>query len=80
MGLEIVEGRTTKRPFAPDKNIAAKVKAAAFEEGLACYPMSGTRDGKLGDHVLLAPAFIISNDQIDELAEKLKRAINAVIG
>ena len=80
MGLEVVEDRTQKCPFDPSKNIAAKIKAAAFEEGLACYPMSGTRDGKLGDHVLLAPPFIIEDDQIEELAEKLNRAICAVIG
>lgn len=80
VGLEIVENRISKRPFASDKNIAAKVKAAAFEEGLACYPMSGTRDGKLGDHVLLAPPFIIEDNQIEELTQKLKNAIKAVIG
>lgn len=80
VGLEIVENRISKRPFASDKNIAAKVKAAAFEEGLACYPMSGTRDGKLGDHILLAPPFIIEDNQIEELTQKLKNAIKAVIG
>lgn len=80
VGLEIVENRISKGPFASDKNIAAKVKAAAFEEGLACYPMSGTRDGKLGDHVLLAPPFIIEDNQIEELTQKLKNAIKAVIG
>ena len=80
MGLEIVEDRNQKRPFDPNNNTAAKIKAAAFEEGLACYPMSGTRDGKLGDHILLAPPFIIEGDQIEELVEKLSRAVNTVIG
>ncbi len=55
------------------------MKAAAFEEGLICYPMSGTIDGKQGDHVLLAPPFIIENAQIDELVGKLARAVETVI-
>ena len=51
-GLEIVQDRETKEPFDPANGIAGKIKKAAFEEGLICYPMSGTRDGKFGDHVL----------------------------
>ncbi|MEM7319822.1 MAG: aspartate aminotransferase family protein, partial [Pseudomonadota bacterium] len=78
MGLELVADRETKRPFGPDRATAAKLKAAAFDEGLICYPMSGTRNGKEGDHVLLAPPFIISPDQIDELCDKLGRAVDRV--
>ena len=55
------------------------MKKAAFEAGLSCYPMSGTRDGKHGDHVLLAPPFIISEDQITELVDKLETAITKAL-
>ena len=79
VGLEIVEDRATKAPFAPDHNLAARIKAAAFEAGLICYPMSGTRDGRQGDHILLAPPFIITEDQIYELTDKLAAAIDASI-
>jgi adenosylmethionine-8-amino-7-oxononanoate aminotransferase len=58
--------------------VAAKVKRAAFEAGLICYPMAGTIDGRRGDHVLLAPPFIIEDGQIDELVDKLATAIEAV--
>ena len=58
---------------------AARFKANAFENGLICYPMSGTRDGREGDHVLLAPPFIISDDQIGELVDKLEITLNSVI-
>ena len=51
-------------------------KAAAFDHGLICYPMGGTVDGQAGDHVLIAPPFIISDDQIDELGEKLQAAVS----
>ena len=48
-------------------------------EGLICYPMGGTIDGQRGDHVLLAPPFIISDDQIDEVVSKLDRAIDTAL-
>jgi len=78
-GLEIVENRETKAPFDPARGIAGKIKKAAFEAGLICYPMAGTIDGRNGDHVLLAPPFIIEDAQIDELTDKLAAAIEAAI-
>ncbi|WP_170425315.1 aspartate aminotransferase family protein [Ruegeria arenilitoris] len=77
--VELVSDRETKTPFDPAHGVAGKIKKAALAEGLICYPMSGTRDGRLGDHVLLAPPFIIEDAQIDELVGKLSRAIAASI-
>lgn len=74
-GIELVADRESKTPFAPELGLAGKIKSAAFEAGLICYPMPGTRDGRLGDHVLLAPPFIIEDAQIDELVGKLGTAI-----
>ncbi len=79
-GLEFVEDREAKQPFDSRHKFAAGLKANAFEAGLICYPMSGTRDGKNGDHVLLAPPFIIEDTQLDELVEKLDTAITATLG
>src|SRR5690606_36036 len=78
-GLEIVKNRETKAPFDPTKAIHKKIKAAAFEAGLICYPMGGTIDGQLGDHVLLAPPFILEEHQIGELIDKLSTAFNEVL-
>ena len=78
-GLELVQDRDGKMPFGPELKTAARFKAAAFEAGLICYPMSGTRDGKHGDHVLLAPPFIIQDRQIEELVDKLAIALEAAI-
>lgn len=74
-GLEIVEDRAIKKPFDPAHKINAKVKSAAMEAGLMCYPMGGTIDGVLGDHIMLAPPFIISDAEIEEVVEKLCRAV-----
>ena len=77
--IELVEDRDTKAPFDPELKIAAKIKKSAQNNGLLCYPMSGTIDGKLGDHVLLAPPFVISNNELDELVDKLSVTIDQVI-
>lgn len=78
-GLEIVKDRETKTPFESDLALAAKLKKAALGEGLICYPGSGTRDGKHGDHILLAPPFIATEAQLMELVEMLARAIDKTL-
>ncbi|SEI02955.1 aspartate aminotransferase family protein [Paracoccus alkenifer] len=78
-GVELVEDRETKRPFDPSLRLHARIKALAFEAGLICYPMGGTIDGRLGDHVLLAPPYIISDAEIAELVDKLAGAIDGAI-
>ena len=78
-GVELVKDRETKVPFDPSNGLAGKIKKATFAAGLICYPMSGTRDGKLGDHVLLAPPFILSNEHIDEVVAKLSGAVESTL-
>ena len=72
--IELVEDRASKRPFDPARKLHAKIKSAAMERGLVVYPAGGTVDGKSGDHVLIAPPFIIEDGQIDELVYKLSRS------
>jgi len=74
--LELVASRDSKTPFDPARRVSARVRAEAMAEGLLCYPMAGTIDGKHGDHVLLAPPFIISSDELDLLVERLQQAID----
>lgn len=78
-GVEIVEDRETKAPFDPARGINARIKALAFEAGLICYPLGGSVDGTRGDHVMLAPPFIIEDAQIDELMGKLAAAIRGAL-
>jgi adenosylmethionine-8-amino-7-oxononanoate aminotransferase len=78
-GLELVSDRETKVPFDPTRKLNARIKAEAFAAGLICYPMGGTIDGVRGDHILLAPPFIIEDAQIDELTEKLGTAIDRAL-
>ena len=79
IGLEIVADRATKKPFDPNLAINKALKRTTFEAGLACYPMGGTIDGKRGDHILLAPPFIMQEKHIDEIVDKLAIAFSAVL-
>ncbi len=77
--IELVADRASKQPFEPALKLHAKVKKAAMDAGLMCYPMGGTIDGARGDHVLLAPPFIIKDDELDLLIGRLTEAVNAAV-
>jgi len=76
-GVEIVADRSTKTPFDPALKLNARIKQAAQERGLLIYPMGGTADGTAGDHVLLAPPFIIDAATVDTIVERLGDALDA---
>lgn len=78
-GVELVADRSSKAPFDPSLQVHARIKRKALEAGLLCYPMGGTLDGVRGDHVLLAPPFILEERQLDELVGKLGQALEAVL-
>lgn len=78
LGLELVQDRDTKAPFPTSVKLAARIKAQAMENGLMCYPGSGTADGVLGDHVQLAPPFITSPQDIEEIVSRLETSLNIV--
>lgn len=78
-GIELVADRDGKVPFDKQRGINNRVKQAAFEAGLVCYPAGGTVNGTQGDHILLAPPFIIDDHHIDEIVTKLDVAIDAAI-
>ncbi|MEE4118546.1 MAG: aspartate aminotransferase family protein [Paracoccaceae bacterium] len=78
-GVELVADRESKAPFDPSLKLHARIKAAAMRAGLMVYPMGGTIDGVRGDHVLLAPPFIVSDAEIDEIADRLGSAVEQAV-
>ena len=78
-GIELVQDRASKAPFDPARRVHAKVKAAAFARGLLVYPMGGTVDGRYGDHILLAPPFIASQDELAQIVSRLAEALDAAL-
>jgi adenosylmethionine-8-amino-7-oxononanoate aminotransferase len=78
-GVEFVRDRETKEPFDPALRVHSRLKAQAMDLGLMCYPMGGTVDGERGDHVLLAPPFIMESGHADEIVEKLAAALDRTL-
>ncbi|MFZ3323968.1 MAG: aspartate aminotransferase family protein [Usitatibacter sp.] len=79
MGVELVADRASKRPFEPAARLNAKVRAEAMARGLMVYPMGGTIDGERGDHVLLAPPFVVTRAELDTIVDRLAGAIGAAV-
>jgi adenosylmethionine-8-amino-7-oxononanoate aminotransferase len=77
--IELVRDRDSKTPFDPALRLHARVKEEAFARGMACYPMGGTIDGRFGDHVLLAPPYIVTAADIDRILDILGDAVDAAI-
>ena len=78
-GVEIVADKETKEPFDPALGVAAKLKQACFADGLMVYPMAGTVDGRLGDHALIAPPFIIGDAHVEEIVTKFAAALDRTL-
>ncbi|KWC77912.1 aspartate aminotransferase family protein [Burkholderia cepacia] len=79
VGVELVRDRDTKATFDPALKLHAAVKREAMQRGLMVYPMGGTIDGVHGDHILVAPPFICTTQQIDTIVERLSGAIDAAL-
>ncbi|MBW7961074.1 aspartate aminotransferase family protein [Bradyrhizobium sp. BR 10261] len=77
--IELVADRATRTSFDPALKLNHKIKAEAFANGLGCYPGGGTVDGVRGDHVLLAPPYIASADEIDQIVDKLGTSVDNVL-
>jgi adenosylmethionine-8-amino-7-oxononanoate aminotransferase len=75
VGIELVVDRATRRPLPLAARAGQAVLQACLDRGLAIYPSSGSVDGTTGDNILLAPPYIITEAQIDELVEKLTQGI-----
>lgn len=79
IGIELVIDKYKKQSFDPNLKLHAKIKKKAMENLLMVYPMGGTIDGIRGDHILLAPPFIIDEDHIEQITERLSNSIKTVI-
>jgi adenosylmethionine-8-amino-7-oxononanoate aminotransferase len=77
--IEVVRDRSSKAPFDPSTKLHASIKREAMARGLMVYPMGGTMDGVSGDHVLLAPPFIVNQGHIDAIVERLGDSLDAAI-
>jgi adenosylmethionine-8-amino-7-oxononanoate aminotransferase len=79
LGIELVADRETKAPFDPSLAIHERAKSDAFERGLLIYPSGGTADGKSGDHILLAPPYNVTNDELGAIVDLLGKSVEAIL-
>jgi adenosylmethionine-8-amino-7-oxononanoate aminotransferase len=79
-GIELVADKAEKRPFNPALKVNSNLKKDAMARGLLCYPFGGTVDGVNGDHVLLAPPYIASRDELKTIARLLAESVDAITG
>ncbi|MCP4385477.1 MAG: aspartate aminotransferase family protein [Hyphomicrobiales bacterium] len=77
--IEIVADRSTKKPFPVEARMAQRIHQAAMDRGLCVYPGSGTADGQVGDHILIAPPFIVEGGNIEAIVERLGDAIEVAL-
>jgi len=79
VAMELVADRETKAPFDPGLAMHQRAKADAFERGLLIYPSGGTIDGRNGDHILLAPPYNVTDDELDTIIDLLADTVDAVL-
>jgi adenosylmethionine-8-amino-7-oxononanoate aminotransferase len=77
-GVEFVKDKLTRQPFPKEENIAERVRQAALEQNVLTYPTQGCVDGFRGDHVLLAPPFVVSEQESAIIARALTTALARV--
>ncbi|HZC66749.1 MAG TPA: aspartate aminotransferase family protein [Candidatus Dormibacteraeota bacterium] len=80
LAVEFVKDKQTREPFAREENIAERIRQAALAENVLTYPTQGCVDGMRGDHLLLAPPFVISAEESATIASALQTAIGKVLG
>jgi adenosylmethionine-8-amino-7-oxononanoate aminotransferase len=74
-GVELVADKAARRPFPRGERTAERLTARAFVNGLLVYPSAGCADGQNGDLVMLAPPFVVTEEQIDEMVAILDRTL-----
>src|SRR5947209_11315767 len=73
-GIEFVEDKATRAPFPRAAKFVEAFTEAGHGAGLGVWPNVGHADGVNGDLVAVAPPFIITEQEIEELVTRFTRA------
>jgi adenosylmethionine-8-amino-7-oxononanoate aminotransferase len=78
--LEFVQNKTTKEPFDPKDRLSFLIQEKGLEpnHSVSLYGCSGTVDGIRGDHLVLAPPYIVSKEEIDILVNTLANVLEEI--
>jgi adenosylmethionine-8-amino-7-oxononanoate aminotransferase len=75
----LVADRGTKAPFDPQLAMHQRAKSEAFSRGLLIYPGGGTVDGRSGDHILLAPPYNVTDNELEMIVDLLGQTLDAIL-
>ena len=75
IGVEFVVDRGSKESFDPASKIHRKIQKTAMENGLLCYGMGGTIDGRRGDHILIAPPYNLDDAEQQQIIDKFSASV-----
>ncbi|HJU75146.1 MAG TPA: aspartate aminotransferase family protein [Gemmatimonadaceae bacterium] len=78
--VEFVADVDTREPFARSEQFAERFTNAARAGGLIVWPNIGHVDGERGDTIMLAPPFVVSAAELDELTQRFSSALEATVG
>ena len=79
IGVELVQNRDSKTPFAKARGLSYDIGARCFADGLICYPCAGNVDGVNGDTLIIAPPYNVRDSELEDILVKLKRAVTAAL-
>ena len=79
IGVEFVADRSSKAPFDAAQKIHKLVQKTAMQNGVLCYGMGGTIDGRRGDHILIAPPYNMNDAEQAEVIERISTAVTATL-
>lgn len=78
IGVEFVKNKAAREPFPRERNVAERIRQAMLEQNVLTYPTQGCVDGTNGDHILLAPPFILTSEESSMIASALEAAVQKV--
>jgi len=78
LGIEFVRDKSTREPFSKQDNVAERIRQAALDENVLVYPSQGCVDGVRGDHILIAPPFIVTSEESAIISRSLTCALARV--
>jgi hypothetical protein len=79
VGVEFVADRESRAPYPRSERVTERVIRAARDAGLVLYPSTGLADGTNGDAILMGPPFVITDDELQAIVDRLSGAIEAAV-
>ncbi|KAK6897653.1 putative aminotransferase [Candida tropicalis] len=75
-GIEFGRQQENNKPFDPELNLSRRIAEVCMANGVVVYPGKGTIDGVIGDHIIIAPSFTITSEDIDHIVELVSKSLS----